>query len=269
MSSAKGKSLESYVEFVYSTLLNLKDEGVIVSSNAILKGRSGAKHEIDVFYQFERSGINHKVAIECKFTERPVQKSHVTDFHSKLSDIGNIQGFMVSKSGYQSGAKEYGEHYGIDLLGVDDLPTLNILVGETIGAIALPKEDYIGEPFWSIMEIENNSLTGNYWSQKQDVLGYQEVIPLFISKNDACLCLGNIPDRNEFVVRGIPQRTLRMLIITTKMSRGRVGFSLMLNGVDRDGSWLGAIYSPDDIETRFLIKPLGDNERLTEHSSGF
>jgi len=46
---SKGKTFESYVQFVYSTLLNLKDEGVVVSSNAMLKGRSGAKHEIDVF----------------------------------------------------------------------------------------------------------------------------------------------------------------------------------------------------------------------------
>lgn len=44
------KRLESYVQFVYSSLLNMKDQGVVVSSNAIIKGRSGAKHEIDVYY---------------------------------------------------------------------------------------------------------------------------------------------------------------------------------------------------------------------------
>ena len=266
---SKGKDFEGYVKFVYSTLLNLEDEGVVVSSNAMLVGRSGAKHEIDVFYQFERTGTLHKVAIECKFTARPVEKSQITDFHSKLNDIGNIQGFFVSKSGYQQGAKDYGKHYGIDLLGIDDLPTLNVLVGETIGSIALPKESYIGEPFWSIMEITNGELTGNYWSQKQKILNYEEVVPLFLSKNDALLCLGNIPDKENYVVRGIPQRTLRMLIVTTKMSRGRVGFSLMLAGEDEGGMWPGVITSPDSLERRFLIKPLGNEERLTEYSSAF
>jgi len=58
------------------------------------------------------------------------------------------------------------------MLGIDDLPTINILVGETISSIALPKEDYIGEPFWSIMEVDNEELTGNYWSQRQKIMGY-------------------------------------------------------------------------------------------------
>jgi len=43
----------------------------------------------------------HKVAIECKFTERAVEKSKVTDFHSKLSDIENIQGVMITLVSYK------------------------------------------------------------------------------------------------------------------------------------------------------------------------
>ncbi|MBL4864932.1 MAG: restriction endonuclease [Pseudomonadales bacterium] len=107
------KDLESYVQYVYSSLLNLKDEGVVVSSNAILVGRSGARHEIDVFYQFQKTGIIHKVAFECKFLKRKVEKSSVIDFHGKIRDIGSIQGILVSKNGYQKGAKEYANHYGM------------------------------------------------------------------------------------------------------------------------------------------------------------
>ena len=55
----KGSELEQYVKYVYETLLNLKGENIIVSTNAILIGRTGAKHEIDIFYQFSKAGITH------------------------------------------------------------------------------------------------------------------------------------------------------------------------------------------------------------------
>ena len=45
----KGSELEQYVKYVYETLLSLKGENIIVSTNAILIGRTGAKHEIDIF----------------------------------------------------------------------------------------------------------------------------------------------------------------------------------------------------------------------------
>ncbi|MGE4668613.1 restriction endonuclease [Yersinia enterocolitica] len=104
--------LESYMQYVYSCLLNLQNEGVVVSRRAILKGKS-TNHEIDVFYQFERAGVIHKVAIECKYLSRPVEKKDVMVFRGRLEDIGNIQGIMVSKLGYQKGAYEYAKHYDI------------------------------------------------------------------------------------------------------------------------------------------------------------
>ncbi len=74
MPKNNGNSLESYVQYVYQSLLNMRNEGVVVSKNAKLRGKSGAMHEIDVFYEFVRAGIRHRVAVECKDLSRPVEK---------------------------------------------------------------------------------------------------------------------------------------------------------------------------------------------------
>jgi len=249
----KPKDLESYVQYVYSTLLNLKDEGVVVGCNSILVGRSGAKHEIDVFYQFDRSGLTHRVAFECKFTGRKVPKSDVIDFHGKLQDIGNLQGVFVSKSGYQSGAIEYADHYDIQLLKLEDLPTLNILVGNRLKSVALPDESYIGEPFWVLMEEKDGNVTGSYWAREEGKVFKTSIIPLFISKFDASEFLLGVGGKNEYVVRGIPQHSLNFLIKTADIRKGRVKFSLMLAGSDENGMWPGIITTPQEVLKRFLI----------------
>ena len=47
-----GAELESYIQYVYEVMLNLKGESILVSKNAIMVGKSNVKHEIDVFYRF-------------------------------------------------------------------------------------------------------------------------------------------------------------------------------------------------------------------------
>ncbi|OTA18058.1 hypothetical protein Xvie_00744 [Xenorhabdus vietnamensis] len=244
------KSLESYVQFVYSSLLNLKDQGVIVSSNTIIKGRSNAKHEIDVYYQFENSGVIHKVAFECKFKGRKVEKSEVIDFHGKLQDIGNIQGIFVSKEGYQSGAIEYASHYNIKLLTIDDLPSLNVIVANRLKSVALPDESYVGEPFWALMGYSDGKLQGDYWSIRE---GFKNtIIPLFISKNDAMSFLQSIRDKEKFVVRGLPQHSLNFFLKSTIIAKGCVKISVMLFGMDNEGKWPGTILTPEEVGARFL-----------------
>ena len=37
-----------------------------VQHNVKLEGKSGQKHQIDVYWEYEIAGVTHKVAIECK-----------------------------------------------------------------------------------------------------------------------------------------------------------------------------------------------------------
>lgn len=242
--------LESYVQYIYSTLLNLKDEGVVVSRNAVMFGKSRAKHEIDVFYQFERAGLVHRVAIECKFLARAVEKAEVLEFHSKTEDIGNIQPVIVSRSGYQRGAIEYAQHYGIQLLKLDDLPTLNILLAKRIESVALPHASVLGEPFWVLMEIKNGNITGTFYAGAKNTADNKQIVPLFFSKSDAENFHSFLKDKNDFAMRGVPQHMLKFMI---GMGRGHIMFSLMYYPPE-DGLWAGTLISPEELETRFYHK---------------
>lgn len=42
-----------------------------------------------VFYQFERAGITHKVAIECKDHGRPIENGEVAKFFGKMCNAGS------------------------------------------------------------------------------------------------------------------------------------------------------------------------------------
>lgn len=86
-----------------------------VQHNIKLKGRSGCEHQIDVYWEYKKDGITHRFAIECKNYKNSISISKVRDFFGVLNDIGNIQGIMVTKVGYQKGAKQYAKEYGISL----------------------------------------------------------------------------------------------------------------------------------------------------------
>ncbi|WP_321330520.1 restriction endonuclease [uncultured Ilyobacter sp.] len=95
----------------------LKEDGyenIEVKHNVKLKGKSGCSHQIDVYWDFNMGGINHKVAIECKNYKSKVSIGKIRDFKSVIEDL-NVRGIFISREGFQSGAIEYAKHHGIDL----------------------------------------------------------------------------------------------------------------------------------------------------------
>lgn len=86
-----------------------------IQHNVLLKGKSGQEHQVDVYWEFKIADQNYKVAIECKNYTHKISIGKVRDFFGVLYDIGNIQGIMVTKKGYQLGAKVFAKYYGIDL----------------------------------------------------------------------------------------------------------------------------------------------------------
>ncbi|ASA20539.1 restriction endonuclease [Paenibacillus donghaensis] len=119
----KGITFETFVHEVYSAILRLEDKTVLISKNVTILGKTGASHQFDVYYEFTKAIVKHRVAIECKNHRRPVDKGKVGEFKSKILDIDNLMGIMVSASGYQSGASTYANGTGIVLMTLDDLPT--------------------------------------------------------------------------------------------------------------------------------------------------
>jgi hypothetical protein len=231
-----GQELEEYVQSTYRYLLNMKDEGVDVERNIFLRGKSGATHQIDVFYQFKNAGITHRVAIECRDHSRAVDKDRVQSFALKVQDIGGISGIMVSQSGYQSGAELVAKQYDIILKTTKDLPLTPQLMAERLRSVALPNEKYIGEPFWTIMEHQNGKVTGSYYGTANQGRTF---IPLFFSKHHAQMNFNeNILDKDRWCVRGLPRYAFR-------------GFLTLLELFEKRG-----------IEPMILFRPPGDKSKI-------
>lgn len=107
---------ELFTQWVYQRLVNndvLKPTKV--QHNVKLKGKSGCEHQIDVYWEYEIAGNLHRVAIECKNYDSLVPIGKVRDFQGVLADLNNVNGIMVSRKGYQEGAKKYADQYGISL----------------------------------------------------------------------------------------------------------------------------------------------------------
>jgi hypothetical protein len=107
---------EKFTQEIYQSLIDAQGiNSIKVEHDIKIEGRSGQRHQIDVYWEYQIAGITHKVAIECKNYNKVVSVGKVRDFYGVLADIGNINGIMVSKKGYQRGSKEYAKHYGINL----------------------------------------------------------------------------------------------------------------------------------------------------------
>ena len=107
---------EKFTQEIYQELVNADVLKITkVQHDVKLKGRSGQEHQIDVYWEYEIAGTKQKVAIECKNYNKTVGIGKVRDFYGVLYDLNNVAGIMVTKVGYQKGAKEYASEYGISL----------------------------------------------------------------------------------------------------------------------------------------------------------
>jgi hypothetical protein len=107
---------EKLVQGIYQTLHDAEGTGTIdVRHDVRLDGKSGCKHQIDVYWKFEMVGETHRVAIECKNYKNPLEIGKVRDFFGVLYDIGNIKGILVTREGYDSGGIKFADYYNISL----------------------------------------------------------------------------------------------------------------------------------------------------------
>ncbi len=96
-------------------------ESIKVLHNVKIKGKSGATHQIDVYWEFILAGVKYKTCIECKHLDHPVRKSHIATFATILEDIGNTTGIFATTTGFQKGAIQLANQRGIRLILVNAL----------------------------------------------------------------------------------------------------------------------------------------------------
>ncbi len=112
----KDTEYEQLTQEIYQAInANTEFKNIDVKHNIKLEGKSGCKHQIDVYWEFEMMGERHRVAIECKNYSDKVSVGNIRNFYGVLNDIGDIKGIFVTKVGFQSGAKKFADTYGISL----------------------------------------------------------------------------------------------------------------------------------------------------------
>jgi hypothetical protein len=79
------------------------------------------KHQIDVFAVFNFGGQVYRTIIECKYWNSRVKKGQVGTLLGVIADIGAEKGVIVSKKGFQSGAREFARYTNISLVSYDEL----------------------------------------------------------------------------------------------------------------------------------------------------
>jgi hypothetical protein len=248
-SQDKGALFEEYIEKVYRLLLDLEtskdDEPVMISRNVKLL-RNGYTDEIDIYYEFTKAKIRHKVAIECKNYSSPVEIGKIRDFHGKISRSQNITGVFISNNGFQTGAKNYAIEHGIILMVTSELPNFFNLIGKRIGQVYLPDEYTKGEPFYVLMEMQNRVLTGSY-----HVIKFNDTprsIILFLSKK---LAVEYIEKTKEFdlVPRGLKQESYDFLVYFAK--KMDLKFQLNIMHVPESENVVSFFIEPDQLKSEY------------------
>lgn len=111
----KNIEYEKITQEIYQSLINEDGLTIDVQHDIQLQGKA-FKHQIDVYWEYKVAGVINRVAIECKNYNRKISVGKIRDFYGVLSDVGNLSGIMVTKDGFQKGAIEFAEHYGINLI---------------------------------------------------------------------------------------------------------------------------------------------------------
>jgi hypothetical protein len=111
-----GKDYELLTRQIFDRLVAQDGLCTGVRQNVVVQGKSGNDHQIDVTFTFSAAGVEYQTIIQCKDWSSAVKQEQVLAFRSVLEDIpGQPRGIIVSKSGFQQGARDYAEHHGIKL----------------------------------------------------------------------------------------------------------------------------------------------------------
>lgn len=111
----KGADLEASIEAF------LVLHGYRCRRNAVLTGRSGARHEVDVLAERSDGVTSYLLGVECKAWNLPIEKDVVAKLAFVIGDLGLHKGIVVSLEGWRLGAEQSAGQLGIELWGPAEL----------------------------------------------------------------------------------------------------------------------------------------------------
>ena len=244
----KGKDFEDYVHRIYDMMLNMDIayvNEVIVSKNVRIR-KGDYSHEFDIYYEFTKAGVQHRVAIECKNTSIAVDKGRVQEFESKVRDLNNIIGVIVSASGFQEGAKAFAKEKGIMTIPLNDLPNFFQLIALQLTKTFLPDPKQRGEPFYILMEVnQHGELTGSYEINQHNS---SNIIFLFLSKKHALEYI-NRQKIKKLQPRALKQESFDFVILMA--NRQRANFGIIIMPADTNANYMCMEITPELLKKEY------------------
>jgi hypothetical protein len=99
----------------------LKQCGYEVKENAVVKGRSGAEHEIDILATRDEGIVIHHIAIGVEVAAGPVGLDKVFDFDDKAYDIGILDKAIIAVPGLTKEARQFAQRQKIRVFEAKEL----------------------------------------------------------------------------------------------------------------------------------------------------
>ncbi|MGZ5435659.1 MAG: restriction endonuclease [Pyrinomonadaceae bacterium] len=114
MNEKKGLLFEKLTQQIFQEILN-QDlvRNIVVRHDVRLKGKA-TSHQIDIFWEFEFGSVIYKTIVEVKDWKEALNQGEVMKFKAVLDDLPDQpRGIIVSRVGFQSGAREFAAANGI------------------------------------------------------------------------------------------------------------------------------------------------------------
>jgi len=105
----RGLELEKLVTRLF------KAKGYNARHNVKLVGRSGVKHQIDVYAEYKAPLHTSKIVVECKSYDKPIDKDIVIKLIHEVEDLGVDKGILITTSYFTPDAVSTAEGYNVDL----------------------------------------------------------------------------------------------------------------------------------------------------------
>ncbi|MFN0156349.1 MAG: restriction endonuclease [Gaiella sp.] len=151
--------------------------GYVTELNVIREGRSGGRHEMDVFAVKSDGIADFTVMIECKAWNSPIEKDIVSKADYVVRDLGLNKAIIVSLAGWRAGAETAARELGIDLWDAVELEkrlgkaTVARLTGATGVRTGATRRVVAPSPLLSAADAEQH-----LWKKRAGLLGREELV---------------------------------------------------------------------------------------------
>jgi hypothetical protein len=210
MSYSDWQNYERATKAIFQNILNQQQaQNIKVLHDVKLKGKT-VEHQVDVYWEFYLAdGINCRAIVECRDWSESIGQEKMMAFKQKLEDLNNPLGIMVTRTGYQAGARKFAETHGILLYELfeellEERPSGPITVKEgSFGTIKFSLDDLTEEWVYYETTYDNVSLVfDREWVEQEtglgDILGKEKILfpPKSVSQiklyNNHCVEVGNL-----------------------------------------------------------------------------